>query len=124
MNEAKILLQRKCWDGAYYLGGYAAECALKACIAKQTERHEFPDRRRTQGSYTHDLVKLVEVAGLEKTLERAEREQAEFAENWRIVRNWSEESRHSRPSQADAEALLNALGDRRYGILPWLKHHW
>ena len=42
INEAKGLLSLGLHDGAYYLAGYAVECALKACIAKETKRHEFP----------------------------------------------------------------------------------
>jgi hypothetical protein len=42
LNEANTLLGGKCYEGAYYLTGYAVECALKACIAKQTQQHDFP----------------------------------------------------------------------------------
>jgi len=45
LQEAKALLSLDFDDGAYYLAGYAVECALKACIAKETRRHEFPDRK-------------------------------------------------------------------------------
>ena len=34
MREARILLAANEPDGAYYLGGYAVECGLKACIIK------------------------------------------------------------------------------------------
>ena len=37
LKEAQVLLANGCWSGAYYLAGYAVECALKACIAKGTE---------------------------------------------------------------------------------------
>jgi hypothetical protein len=48
------------------------ECALKACIAKGTERYEFPDKKRVDASYTHNLQELVKLAGLEGLrLERA-----------------------------------------------------
>jgi HEPN domain-containing protein len=46
LKEAQVLFANGCWSGAYYLAGYAVECALKACIAKGTERHEFPDLKR------------------------------------------------------------------------------
>ena len=45
-------------DGAYYLAGYAIECALKACIAKATRRYDFPDRKKVDASHTHDLREL------------------------------------------------------------------
>jgi len=42
LKDAEVLLQKGRNEAAYYLAGYAVECALKACIAKQTKRHEFP----------------------------------------------------------------------------------
>jgi hypothetical protein len=33
-EEARVLLRSRRQLGAYYLAGYAVECALKACIAK------------------------------------------------------------------------------------------
>ena len=46
IKEAGVLLEKRCYEGAYYLVGYAVECALKACIAKQTQRFEFPEKSR------------------------------------------------------------------------------
>lgn len=43
VGEAKALLDLGHWPGAYYLAGYAVECALKACIAKLTKADDFPD---------------------------------------------------------------------------------
>ena len=120
LKEAKILLDRKCWDGAYYLGGYAVECALKACIATRTQRHEFPDKKRVLGRYSHALADLVQVAGLEQEFDRMEKAEPEFAENWQIVRDWSEQSW----SRARAESLMNAIDDRNFGVLRWLEQRW
>ena len=33
VKEAQLLFDNKCYEGAYYLLGYALECAIKACIA-------------------------------------------------------------------------------------------
>jgi len=46
LKEATALMQAGFFDGAYYLAGYAVECAIKACIAKGTRRYEFPDKRK------------------------------------------------------------------------------
>jgi hypothetical protein len=54
LSEARALLKAELPDGAYYLAGYAVECALKACIAKETQRYEFPDKKRVNSSHTHD----------------------------------------------------------------------
>jgi HEPN domain-containing protein len=37
-REVAVLLEAGLYAGAYYLAGYAVECALKACIAKKTAR--------------------------------------------------------------------------------------
>jgi HEPN domain-containing protein len=47
LKEAKALLDLGMPDGAYYLAGYAVECALKACLAKGTVKYEFPDKKRS-----------------------------------------------------------------------------
>ncbi len=64
LKEARVLLEARCWEGAYYLGGYVVECALKACIAKQTEQYDFPDKKRVNDSHTHDLQELIRVGQL------------------------------------------------------------
>ena len=55
IKEAEVLLNNnlnnKRYDGAYYLCGYGVECALKACIAKNTKRYEFPDKQTVLDSY-------------------------------------------------------------------------
>ena len=122
LREAKVLLKTSCWEGAYYLGGHAAECAIKACIAKQTRRHDFPPRQdRENDCYTHDFAKLIRLAGLAKTLKEVEQTHPELNANWTIVRQWSPASRYDNPSKADAEDLLRALDERQHGVLRWLK---
>jgi HEPN domain-containing protein len=125
LREARHLVEKRCWDGAYYLGGYAVECALKACIAKQTERHTFPaNRKRVEEVYSHDFPRLLKAAGLESILAQIETDQPELALNWQVVRNWSEQSRYERRTQSEAEELLRAIEDRNQGVLRWLKRHW
>jgi HEPN domain-containing protein len=62
--EARFLLDAGFSDGAYYLAGYAVECALKACIAKGTHQYDFPDKKLVEKSYTHDVEKLLDAAGM------------------------------------------------------------
>jgi hypothetical protein len=111
-------------DGAYYLAGYCVECALKACIAKATLRHDFPDKTRVDSSYTHDFRKLLRVARLEDAqLEQSKRDMA-FRDNWDKVQWWSEESRYSTASPEEARGLLEAVSDQNHGVLRWLKRYW
>lgn len=111
-------------DGAYYLAGYTVECALKACIAKGTQRHEFPERKKVEASHSHNLRELIRVAGLEDARVEQANKYPEFGENWDVVQSWSELSRHRRHSPEAAHGLLNAIGDRRHGVISWIRLHW
>ena len=66
LEDAKALLKAGRFDAAYYLGGYAVECALKVCIAKATRRGEFPDKKKVDSSYTDNLRELMKVARLDE----------------------------------------------------------
>lgn len=124
LKEAQILARAGGWDGAYYLTGYAVECAFKACIARETERFEFPSRKTVNSSYTHNLSELLRVAQLDDALHDAAARQPQLASNWRLVTKWSEEARYERSSESDAVALIRAVRDRKDGVLPWLQKHW
>ena len=121
--EAKALLKLGLNDGAYYLAGYAVECALKACIAKGSQRHEFPDKRRADASYSHNLRALITVAGLDAYFKRAIQD-ASFEDNWKIAESWSEQSRYEKHGVESAEALVAAIGDKHHGVIAWLKQRW
>lgn len=123
LREAKVLLQSKCYDGAYYLLGYSIECGLKACIAKLTKRHDFPDKRTVNSSYTHNLSELLKVAGLERALASAAAQDPDIELNWTIVKDWSEDSRYRVVTPNEAKDLYQAVVGRQ-GILKWLRQHW
>lgn len=109
-------------DAAYYLAGYAVECALKACIAKLTAQHDFPDKNFAAKCFTHKAKELVPLAGLEGVRTAAMAADAILAKNWLIVKDWSEESRYERWTIAEATALVDAIRD--HGVLQWVKGHW
>ncbi len=69
LAEAKVLLDSKRYEGAYYLMGYAVECALKACIDKQTREYDFP-AKDSMDLYVHDLNNLLRYSGFEKEQSR------------------------------------------------------
>lgn len=123
-KEAQALLDLGLHDGAYYLAGYAVECALKACIAKETKRYEFPDKRRADSSYTHSLIDLVRIAKLDDSRQELARRDSEFDDYWDTVRSWSEQSRYRRHSPQEAQKLVEAVCNRRHGVIAWIKLHW
>ena len=125
IDEARVLLRARKYDGAYYLAGYAVECALKACIARSTKRFDFPDKKTVVDSHTHDLKQLLRVAKLDGLLAQEVQAHPEFRSNWATVANWSEQARYQLGhSEADAEALYAAITARKNGILRWLKKYW
>ena len=87
VREAAALLRSRNPIGSYYLCGYAVECALKACLAKMSRRHEFPLKpdyvRRV---YTHNLEELLKLAELEKQLENDMKGNTVLARNWGVER--------------------------------------
>lgn len=89
-REAAVLLKSKHYAGAYYLLGYAVECALKACIAKQTKRYDFPDKHIAQKAYAHDPEQLLKVAGLEQDLKIEMSGNRYLEVNWAVVKDWRE----------------------------------
>jgi len=125
LKEALILFQNGCFEGAYYLAGYTVECGLKACIAKQIRKHDFPDRKLIQDSYTHDLDKLLGLAGLRDKYKKEADKNNNFALNWAVVKDWSEDERYSMYiHEKKARDIIEAITDTKSGILPWLKMFW
>ena len=122
LEDARVLLDSGRYEGAYYLCGYVVECGLKACIAKQTEQYDFPDRRMVNDSYTHNLTKLIKIAGLPLEQEMGKNE--DFVDNWSVVKEWSEESRYEKISENAARDLHSAVVDVKYGVLQWIRRHW
>jgi HEPN domain-containing protein len=123
--DARNLKSSESWASAYYLAGYAVECALKACIAKQVREHDFPDIRTVKESYTHDLRKLLKLAELQGPLEQRAAKSVGFRDHWeKIIVKWNESSRYENPTQVMAEEMLQAVGDPKEGVLPWLESYW
>jgi hypothetical protein len=111
-------------DGAYYLAGYAVECALQACIAKLVNQHDFPDKDLATAAYTHNVVKLLQAANLEGVQKADAKANQTFRDNWEVVTGWSERSRYDRHSLAEAQELYTAIIDPANGVLPWIKARW
>ena len=123
--EARSLLSAQHYHGAYYLAGYSLECALKACIAKQTRRHQFPDKKLANEAFQHDLTKLLQVSGLQPDFEKELRANSVFQVNWTIAKDWSEVSRYDLTlTQAQARDLYVACTARQNGILSWISRRW
>jgi HEPN domain-containing protein len=124
LKEAKVLLDNGCHEGAYYLCGYTVECGLKACVAKLTKRYDFPDKNFAQEVFTHDLVRLVKAANLATELSNEAKANPQFELYWNLVKDWRETSRYDQNTRQQAVSLYEAITDKRYGVLRWLRRHW
>jgi len=124
-REAKVLFDAGNFAGGYYLLGYAVECAIKAAIAKQVRRYDFPDKRTVQDSYTHDLQSLMKTAALWNVLNAAMAASPALQLNWAVVKDWSEQSRYDlQISAVQARDFYSACTSRTNGLLSWLKNYW
>ncbi|HEC83818.1 MAG: DNA-binding protein [Candidatus Parabeggiatoa sp. nov. 2] len=123
VKEAKVLLDNQCFDGAYYLLGYAVECALKSCISKQFKEPDFPDLQTVRDCYTHSFPKLLRVAALEQNMQNDWRTLPKLQSNWITVTEWSEQARYQHNiTQVTAQELYDAVTENQTGVLSWLKN--
>ena len=130
LKEARALLTAEFPDGAYYLAGYAVECALKACIAKRTQQHDFPDKKLVDKRHTHDVERLMDAAGLTDLLKNEIAGDQELELDWEAVREWSEQSRYDvfkgdpTGGLVTAQLLIDAVESDKGGVLRWIKQSW
>jgi hypothetical protein len=126
IEDAKALLAVSRWPGAYYLAGYALECALKSCVLAYVERTGiiFEDKKFAERCWTHDLETLVQQAGLKAQLGLTISASPQFATNWLTTKDWSESARYRLSTQQQAEELFEAITNHSDGVLPWVKNYW
>ena len=126
IEDARTLLAASQWPGAYYLAGYAVECALKSCVLAYIERTGiiFEDKKYAEKCWTHDIEDLVRQAGLTVERDKAAGANLSLGRNWAIAKDWSESSRYRMSTQLQAERLFTAITDPTDGVLQWLKMFW
>ena len=97
-GDASVLLQKKRYDGAVYLGGYVIECLLKAAICQWIGAERLPERYMT-----HDLNWLREQAALVM--------EPRLRKSWRDVAIWDVTARYSSQviSAQSARQFINAM---------------
>jgi HEPN domain-containing protein len=129
LKDAKALLGRKRWAAAYYLTGYVIECALKSCILRYLERTGiiFTDRdylKKLGDCWTHDLVKLLNLAGLDADFGSAQSANPALADYWLVVKSWKETSRYDEKTETEAKALYDAVSHDPNGVFQWIQSRW
>lgn len=126
IEDARALIAAQQWPGAYYLAGYALECALKSCVLAYIDRTGiiFEDKKYAQNCWTHDIEDLVRQAGLTIERDRAAGTNIILGQHWLIAKDWSESSRYRMSTQLQAEKLFLALTDTTDGVLSWVTKFW
>ncbi len=123
--DAESLMNGGRWAAAYYLLGYAVECGLKACAAKQFHEHEAPDRTIVNNFYTHQLDRLLDISGAKAVHQARAAGDPQFQVNWNVVHDWNESSRYDHSTtETKARDMLAAVTDPSSGVLTWLKTQW
>jgi hypothetical protein len=79
---ALALKSRGLGSQTYFNSGLAVECALKAYIMRIERLNSWPSRASRPDLYTHDLRKLVQIAGIPVTPSNP------IAAAWNLVMQW------------------------------------
>jgi HEPN domain-containing protein len=126
IEDAKTLLAASRWSAAYYLSGYAVECALKSCILRRIENTGiiFELKKFAEECWTHDIEALTKKADLDNSRGLEIATNAQFGIYWQRVKDWNEASRYRISTQTTAEELFESVNDPTSGVLPWLKKFW
>jgi HEPN domain-containing protein len=129
LKDAQSLLGRKRWSGAYYLSGYVIECALKASLLKHLGESGSVFGvegylKQLSECWTHDLIKLVRLAGLDADFGAARGANPTLASYWAITKDWRETSRYEERTESEARRLFEAVSHKPDGVFPWIQSRW
>jgi hypothetical protein len=124
LQDAELLFQNERYSNAYYLFGYAAEIAIKSRISRLFQPDTIPDKKFVQDIYSHDLNRLVALAGLSVDLTESRTASPVFDGHWSAVSDWNEASRYGMIDVFEATAMRNAMVDEEQGIFRWLQDRW
>jgi hypothetical protein len=114
------------WAYAYYVAGYAVECALKSWVLAQMIHTGgvFTNKKFAEECFTHDFGTLVKLAGLTTALNVESATNPAFVGFWGTVILWKETSRYEQKSQPEADALYLAITDNTNGVMRWIRNYW
>ncbi len=124
LNDAELLFRNDRFSNAYYLFGYAAEIAIKSRISRLFRQDTIPDKKLVNEIYSHDLNKLIGLAGLNAELSARRAASPAFDGHWSTVSDWAEASRYDMIDVFEATAMRNAMVDESEGIFGWLRERW
>jgi HEPN domain-containing protein len=119
LSSARHLFQIRQNVEAYVQCGFAVECALKARIMTSRRLNRWPDFDAEL--FTHDLPKLLALAGLEADMLAEATAASRVAENWMVAKDWHHRARYlifMKPRRA--RDMLEATGETTTGLVEWI----
>lgn len=118
LKDAEVLLENKRYAAAYYFAGYGVECALKARIASLMREGDFPPKPNyvRQELYTHSLPRLLAAAELSNVFE----ENSSSGNQWKAVKDWTEESRYDDHDERTAAEILSSAKE----VVKCIEQYW
>jgi hypothetical protein len=124
--DADVLRAAGRWAYAYYVSGYAVECALKSCVLAQMIHTGgvFANRKFAEECFTHEFGVLVKLAGLTPSLNAELAANPVFVGFWGTAIQWKETSRYGQKTMLEADALYLAITDNTNGVMRWIRHYW
>jgi len=101
---------------AYFHVGVAAESATKAYIMASERLNSWPDRALRPELHTHDLRKLVKIAGIEL------RTKNPLGPSWKVVLDWDRNQAYDpnpMPRKVARSMIEAAFGLK--GVVTWIR---
>ena len=116
-QSARVLARDRLAAGqAYFHVGFAAECSLKAYIMWKERLNSWPDRGLRPELYTHDLWKLVQIAGIQLNTKDP------VGPSWKVVLDWDRNQAYDpkpMPRRVAQSIIEAAFGPK--GVVTWIR---
>jgi hypothetical protein len=104
IREAKLLYNKRSYDGAAYLCGYGVEFSLKARICKHQRWPDFPSKdnefKGKENLKTHNFNRLLEFTGI------APKIRTNCVTEWSALKDWSPDYRYKPIGSAKQKDVL------------------
>ena len=84
----------------------------------------FADKKFSEKCWTHSLLELVQMADLEGMRKADSAANPALAKNWLVVKDWNEKSRYKTTSHQRAKRLYEAITNKQYGVMQWIRARW
>jgi hypothetical protein len=123
-EDAELLYAKRRHGSSYYFYGLCVELGLKSKIALLFPGQIIPDMKLVRETHTHEIRKLVDIAGLATEILELRRADASADFRWTILEKWTPECRYETIDAVRAAAMRDAVAEPTNGIFQWLIQNW